>query len=123
MFVRAALFRPSEAHRKPPAWVGPGSLGAEARFLEQRRSLPRPVLVAVLCVNRLAGGEFNGEIERAHIHLLSRPAREVHFDPRRTAVPHGAVHESLCIEVRVEFAIEAHEHITIEAAVTPCRSS
>ena len=82
--------------------------GLKSGLREQRFGLAGLVLVAVFCVNALAGGKVQREAERADANSLPRKTLKVHFDARGSGVPDGVVSEGAGAEIGSEFAIETN---------------
>src|SRR5262249_47737445 len=99
--------------REHPGLVGPALLDLPARGLRQRGEAVKTVLVAVFGVNALARTER--ELMAEHAHALRLAADQVHLDAMAVAVIDRAMHEAGEIEIAAKLAVDALQHIEIEA--------
>src|ERR1700752_1937991 len=100
-------------NRETPLLVGPALLHQPARSLCQGGEAVKTVFVAVLGVNALARPER--EVMAEHAHALRLAADQVHLDAMAVAVVDRAMHEAGGIEIAAELAVDALQHIEIEA--------
>src|SRR5690242_21264875 len=99
--------------REHAAPVGPALLHLPTRGLGQRRKAVKAVLVAVLGMNAFAGAER--KVMAEHAHALRLAADQVHLDAVAVAIIDRAVKEARDVEIAAELAVDALQHIEIEA--------
>src|ERR1019366_6479084 len=84
-----------------------------ARAARQRGEALEAVFVAALGMDAFAGAERETPAE--HPHALRLAADQVHLDPVPLAVVDRAMGERAGVEIAAQFAVDAMEHIEIEA--------
>ena len=99
---------------KSPAAVGPPMGAAQARVGQLRGHALGPELARHLGEHLLAGGEVDGQIERADAHPLAASARS-HISMRSSSAFHRATcSNALEVEIGVEFTVHHREHVAVE---------
>src|SRR6185295_8995547 len=101
----AALFHPRQTDSEPPLLVRPGFLRNKSRDSQNRLGLPGSILVAVLCMYRLARAEIHPRINSRQPYGLFFATHKMHLDAGFRRIPYRAVSKSLETEVRIEFAV------------------
>src|SRR5258708_27589309 len=100
-------------NREHAGAIGPGLARGPARATRQRGEAFEAVFIAVLGVDGFAGAER--EASAKHAHGLRPAADQMHFDPVTLAIIDRAMPECGEIEIAAEFAVDAMEHVEIEA--------
>src|SRR6516162_35941 len=85
--VRLPMSNPSQMYAKPVLAVLPCLLEHETALAQNRFDHSHRVLVAVLRMNALAGGELYVQVDRRQEHVLRPVAFEVDFHARAVFVP------------------------------------